>query len=276
MPSQLIVVTGPEGVDIGRAVAEIGSRVDDGFAVRVVDSTRDSVAHTSPDPYHRVLTADPAVAQGPAQPGAVRLRCLPSAWQDPQTNLGVVFTRAALPLGDDIYTLAALGLDPSHRVTVDTRGGHLIRGFTYPLPIEPGNVGVQVRDAVLRAGGSAIVEAGDGMSHLEALAALRLAPWSPWIDELHLWTVFDVAAPGAGLDAEGVAAWVVDHLTRLGGTIDNEGTDPDERQVRSNVIVLGLDALGIPEADVAGSIFQRTGGAIDTVLTSLDPDILHL
>ena len=209
MTSRLTVITGATGVDIGPAVAQLAKGVDDGMAIRIVDSTRERVAHTSPDPYH-----------GGTAFSTVRLRYLPSAWQDPQTNLGVVFTAAALPLGDDLHTLSALGLDPSHRLTVQARRHALTRGFSYPLPIEPGDVGAQARDSVLRAGGRVVVEAGAGMTFLDALTALNLPPWAPWIGHLDLWTVIDASAalqalaPGEHLDLPAVAREAVD---RAGG-----------------------------------------------------------
>lgn len=242
MTSRLTVITGPAGVDLGAAVAYIGRDVADGMAVRVVDTTRDSVAHTSPDPFHR--RRDPAVDHPGNRwiTGRVRLRYLPSAWQDPQTNLAVVFTSRARPLANDIYTMASLGLNPSHRLTV--QAPHLLkRGFEYPLPVEPGDVGVQARDSVLRTGGHVVVEAGDGMTHIEALAALRLPPWASWIGALDLWTV---------LEATSVERAVED-LATLGVGAPGIVSPP----VTSNVLVMGVsqaDAL-----DVATAVVKRTG-----------------
>lgn len=224
MSSKLTIVTGADGVDIGPAVAKLAEGVDDGLAVRIVDSTRYHIPHTSPDPYHRRIDSHLDRATGVRVERQidcqVRLRVLPSAWQDPQTNLGVVFTHAALPIGDDLHTMASLGLDPSHRLTVQGKLHTLSPGHTYPPPVEPGNVGVLARDSVLRAGGRVVVEAGCGMPFLEALAALNLAPWAPWIGHLDLWVVVDAVAalaalaPGERLDLPAVVREAVD---RAGG-----------------------------------------------------------
>lgn len=231
MASRLTVVTGASGIDIGPAVAQLGVDVADGMAVRIIDSTRHRVPHTSPDPYHRRRdeTVSEVTAEHPDDlwtTGQVRLRYLPSAWQDPQTNLGIVFPHAARPIGDDLHTMSALGLDPSHRLTVQGKLHTLSPGHTYPLPIEPGDVGVQARD-VLRTGGRVIVEAGAGMTFLDALAALNLSPWAPWIDDLDLWAVIDASAalqalaPGEPLDLPAAAREAVD---RAGGPADARST----------------------------------------------------
>lgn len=261
--SRLSVITGPRGVDIGHAVATIGRRIDDGLAVRVVDSDRDASHRTSPDPFHGPDTK-------------VRLAYLPSAWQDPQTNLGVVFTGRPQPLADDIHTMASLGLNPSHRLTVQSLGPpHLGRGYVYPLPIEVGNVGVHARDAVLRAGGHVLIEAGDGMTHLEALASLGLAPWAPWIGMMDLWTVFDVrdiavaTSPGEHIDADLIAARVADGLTQLGALI----ADTTSGVVTSRVVVLGFDdpavLPGVEDETIGSKILARVGTGVDAVHVGL-------
>lgn len=217
--SRLTVITGPPGTDIGRAVAAIAIRVGirDGMAVRVVDTGFDASPHTSPDPYH---------GQADGTSGAVRLKHLPSAWQHPETNLAVVFTGRPMPLADDIHTLASLGLNPSHRLTVQVPGRVLARGWVYPLPIESGDVGVQARD-VLRGGGQVVVEAGDGMTHMTALAVLRLAPWAPWLDRLDLWVAVDGAdviarqAPGEKPD---LLTYVREAVDRAGGPAAGDAT----------------------------------------------------
>ncbi len=259
MTAHLDIVTGPPGVDIGEAVAAIGGAIDDGLAIRVVNSVAPGDGHTSPDPFHG---AD----------ATVRLRYLPSAWQDPQTNLGVLFTGPArVALTDDIHTMAALGLDPSHRLTVQSLAGALRYGYTYPTPIEVGNLGVHARDAVLRAGGRVLVEAGNGMTHLEAIAALRLPPWAPGIDQLTLWNVLDVRqmpevhTPAGGVDAYRVARQVIDGLTALGGTVALDSVN-----VHANTVLLGLPG-GQDDFDVLDEIYTRVGdGYLDDTFTSID------
>lgn len=276
MTSKLTVVTGPEGVDIGRTVAAVGHHIDDGLAVRVIDTDRpytgrERAAHTSPDPYHGHHHSAVGGCAGDGTTdtcviGRVRLRYLPSAWQNPDTNLGVVFTGPARPLADDIHTMASLGLDPSHRLTVQARGP-LSPAFTYPAPIEVGDVGAHARDAVLRAGGHVLIEAGDGMPHLDAIAALRLPPWAPWVGRIELWTVFDVrrmieqTSPGEHLDADTISRRVADGLTVLGGTVNATALP-----VRTHVVILGLDALpDVAENDVADHVYVRAAGGVDTV-----------
>lgn len=186
MPSRLTVITGPPGVDIGPVAAHLGRNLDDGLAVRVV--TPDTTPHTSPDPHHRQQGMG-----GPASIGAVRLDCLPSAWQDPQTNLGVIWSGAPdLGLKEDLHVMDALGLNPGHRVTVQ-HGDHVrARGAILP-PIEYGDLGVIARDAVLRAGGRVQVEAGDGQTFLSALATVGIPPWASWIGHLDRWIALDAA-----------------------------------------------------------------------------------
>jgi hypothetical protein len=193
MTSRLTVVTGPPGVDIGPVAARLGRGLDDGFAIRVVRSDADSAPHTSPDPHHRHV-GDPRIAQAPGSIGAVRLSVLPSAWQDPQTNLGVVWTGVPdLGLVEDIRTLDALGLNPAHRVTVQHGNPWRRWPLSIPEPVEVGNVGVQARDAVLRAGGRVLVEAGDGQTFLQALTTVGIPPWASWIGHLDRWIVIDAA-----------------------------------------------------------------------------------
>jgi hypothetical protein len=261
MASRLTVVTGPAGVDIGPATAAIGAGVGDGLAVRVIDDYWGGTPHTSPDPFHFVGE----------KPGAVRLRHLPSAWQNPDTNLGVVFTQGPMSFTDDLHTMDALGLDPSHRLTVQSLTHPLNRAFTYPLPIEPGDVGVHARDAVLRAGGHVLIEAGSGMSHLDAITALRLPPWAPWIGRIDLWTVFDVhrmierSAPGERIDAERIGVTVAGELTALGGSVSASAVP-----LRSQVVILGLEAL--PDLDpgtVVDEVYIRTEGGVDAISLGL-------
>lgn len=195
MTSRLTVITGPEGVDIGPVAAHLGRGLDDGFAIRVVRSGADDIPHTSPDPHHGGITTGGRV-------GAVRLSVLPSAWQDPQTNLGVVWTGDPdLGLTRDLRTLDALGLNPAHRITVQLGGRAHTQPWrvSIPGPVEVGNVGVQARDSVLRAGGRVQVEAGDGQTFMQALTTVGIPPWASWIGHLDRWIVLDAALSSEGL-----------------------------------------------------------------------------
>jgi hypothetical protein len=227
MTSRLTVVTGPPGVDIGPAVAKLGTGLDDGFAVRVVRSDAPDTPHTSPDPFHARPVADDRVAQGPSRIGAVRLSVLPSAWQDPQTNLGVVWTgELDLGLTEDLHTLESLGLNPAHRVTVQL-GGQLRQQpwrVSIPAPVEVGNVGVQARDAVLRAGGRVLVEAGDGQTFLQALATVGIAPWAKWIDHLDRWIVLDVLDGMTARDVVTIVGAAVDEFDGSSGAYSGIGS----------------------------------------------------
>jgi hypothetical protein len=194
MTSRLTVITGPVGVDIGPVAAHLGRDLDDGLAIRVV--TPATQPHTSPDPFHSPI-GHARTGPGPRGCGAVRLDCLPSAWQDPQTNLGVVYPGYPdLNLHEGLHTLDALGLNPAHRLTVQHGTGRE-HPVSIPHPVEVGNLGVIARDSVLRAGGRVQVEAGDGQTFLSALATVGIPPWAEWIGHLDRWIVLDVAAiPG--------------------------------------------------------------------------------
>lgn len=186
-PATLTVVTGQPGADLGPVAAYLGRNLRDGLAIRVVDSdARSETKHTSPDP---------------TRPGeAVALSVLPSAWQNPDTNLGVVYTGwVDSGLRDDLEALDRLGLNPAHRLTVQHHG--VPRGETggptvwVPMPVEIGNLAEHARDSVLRGSAessrSVLIEAGDGLNILQALSALGLAPWGPHIEHLDFWMVFD-------------------------------------------------------------------------------------
>lgn len=251
MNSRLTVVTGPPGVDIGPAVAKLGAGLDDGFAIRVVRSDNHDTPHTSPDPLHR--SRDPRVDERTAEhpddlwvsPGAVRLSVLPSAWQDPQTNLGVVYN--AQPdrgLVEDIETLNALGLDPSHRLTVQSNIGSVAN---VRPPVEVGDVGVHARDAVLRAGGRVLIETGDGQTFLQALATVGIPPWAEWIGHLDRWIVLDVwhEADRLGCLPErlteslpGLVQQAVEQLDGSSGAYGNTGQPPTLRVALMNTQLL--------------------------------------
>lgn len=188
MPSRLTVITGPEGVDIGPVAAHLGRHLDDGLAIRVINYS--AMSHTSPDPYHG-QTGSTRFDERPLTVGAVRLRVLPSAWQDPQTNLGVVYDGPANEdLTEDLHTMDALGLNPAHRVTVQHRPDG-VSPMSILDPVEVGNLGIIARDSVLRAGGRVQIEAGDGRTLLSALATVGIPPWAEWIDHLDRWIVLD-------------------------------------------------------------------------------------
>lgn len=215
------VVTGPAGVDIGPVAAHLGRDLSDGLAIRTVDSNRAEQPHSSPNPYR----TDPA---GTELPDTVRLTTLPSAWQHPDTNLGVAWTGYPdTGLVHDIAELDALGLHPGHRVTVQHRSNYR-SGAPIPEPVEVGDLAAHARDSVLRApgGGHVLIEAGDGQTFLDAFHTVGLPPWSAHIDALDLWLVVDagqpfdelVAAVNALLAVNGGATVTIDAALHLAVT----------------------------------------------------------
>ena len=186
MTSRLTIITGPVGVDIGPVAALLGRQLADGLAIRVVHSdVKELTPHTSPDPFHRI-TGDAT-----HHAGAVRLEVLPSAWQDPDTNLGVCYTgHADEGLTEDLHTMDALGLNPAHRVTVQHRPAG-VSPMSILDPVDIGNLGVIARDSVLRTGGRVQIEAGDGQTFLSALSVVGIPPWADWIGHLDRWIVLD-------------------------------------------------------------------------------------
>lgn len=262
-PATLTVVTGSAGTDLGPVAAYLGRDLGDGLAVRTVVSERTDVAtpHSSPNPH-------PYGPGGLALPPVVHLDVLPSAWQDPHTNLGVVYTGAIdSTLRNDVYSMAQLGLDPSHRLTVQHQGvPRGVVGTFVPVPIEVGDVGQQARDAVLRgaAGGSrhVLVEAGDGQTFLDALHTLGLPPWSPHIDELALWLVLDAARLVSGasglIDISGMAAAAV--AAQGGGTNGRRERMPVLHLALLNAQILVPALAGVDSA--AFNITPAEGGTV--------------
>jgi hypothetical protein len=268
MASRLTVVTGPPGVDIGPATAKLAAaiRLDDGLAVRVVRTGRYGPIdqpHASPDPHHRQEAR-------PGSIGAVLLDVLPSAWQDPQTNLAVVFDGAPVTnLADDMRVLNALGLNPAHRLTVQSNIGSVA---WVPPPVEVGDVGVHARDAVLRAGGRVLIEAGDGQTLLEALATVGIPPWAEWIDHLDRWIVLDVRH---GMTADDVAAAVgaaVNEFDGSSGAYGNTGQPPTLRVALMNTqfVIPGLAGHDYNVAtDEGDALDQDTAGALVSLLDAI-------
>lgn len=281
------VVTGPTGHDIGPFTAwkAATDRIGDGLAVRVHPARNvwepSAPTHLSPTPPGSCWQA-PAVGAGSGEPVTqMPLHCLPSAWQDPQTNLGVAFAGAVdTGFNTDLFVLDRLGLAPHHRVTVqlgrpgrDGDGREMV-----PEPVELGNLAVQARDAVLRsspASGSryVLVEAGDGQTFLDALATLGLPPWDPAIDRLVLWLVLDVmhmvgttftaAEDRIRFTAEHAAA----EAARQGGGRMAGALHAAMRIALVNVqaIVPGMAGLGEHETRVA----EHLGGAPEQVVAQL-------
>lgn len=244
----LTVVTGPSGVDIGPVVAELGRGLRDGLAVRTVDSDRvDIVAntlHTSPIPaYVPAHLHAPDDGSGHSFrngiiPGRVLLRVLPSAWQDPDTNLGVAWSgEVTVALTGDLNRLDWLGMHPGHRVTVQHRGSYRV-GSAIPEPIEVGDLATHARDSVLRAGGQVLIEAGDGQTFLDALRIIGIAPWASYIEHLELWAVVDVSGLGhhGGFDPAMLTGLVGAEIQRNGGV-------PATGQVSLQVALTGAHVL---------------------------------
>lgn len=281
MPARLTVITGPPGADVGPVTAIVGAGLDDGFAIRVLDSaTRNTMdtRHRSPNPHHR-RSADGGTT-------SVMLDALPAAWQDPLTNLGVVWTGAPdVGLRRDIEDLEALGLNPSHRVTVQWKTPYpsvISSAAVVPPPVEVGDVGTQARDSVLRSGGQVLVEAGDGMTSMQALTALNLPPWATWVHQLDLWVVLDVRH-AADLDEAARQAETAVHQWTGGAPRGAHRADGGGRE-RLRIAVYGLPELlpeltGVTDGAVVfdgfGSKFsrfddqvmERTGGLLALVHT---------
>lgn len=265
----LSVVTGPAGHDIGPVCAELGRDLGDGLTIRtIISDGRTGVfgtgdrntahEHHSPTPPGTVVVKG-GVNKGREIPHTI-LWALPSAWQNPDTNLGVAFTGPATrDLAFDVDTLAEIGWNPSHRVTVSHSGfpaadvarARDVAVVVIPMPIEIGPLDVVARDAVLRgaAGGSrrVLIEAGDGQTFLGALNTVGpgVSPWSPHIDRLDLWLVVDAAvvldgAPiSAGAATKLVVAKVRDEVARQGGGVNRRG----ERMPALKLAILGADLL---------------------------------
>jgi len=211
-PATVTVVTAFPGTNIGGVCAHLGRNLRDGLTIRTVVShyvppSGAHADHVSPSPYPPPWPADQPDRLGRDDRQAVLLHALPSAWQHPDTNLGVAYTdRPDGGLRGDLDQFDLLGLNPAHRVTVQVgkavRGVHLpsgLKGAFIPLPVEVGDLAAQARDSVLRgsADGSrhVLIEAGDGQTFLDALATVGLPPWSEHIDWLRMWLVVDAGRP---------------------------------------------------------------------------------
>lgn len=285
--SRLTVVTGPAAddnvtedgyADVGPVAALLAAPtgqsdgIDDGLTVRVI-GPETGRPHRSPDPFH-----------GPGT--AVMLHALPAAWQDPQTNLGVdVGPLTSMPhllLRNDLVTLDALGLNPGHRLTV---AGELRQP---PEPVERGDLGVIARDSVLRAGGHVLVEAGDGITVMAALAALNLPPWADWIDQLDLWVAVNLATlpltSGPATDPRDVAAAVAAVVhPLLGGAprwAPGAATYPTTR-VSAQVALYGLteffpDLAGLGGHYLDDTAFGKVGVTDTDRLEQLDRKLIGL
>jgi len=275
-PATVIAVTGPAGHDIGPAAAWLGRNLGDGLAVRIVPSSDGLTPHTSPNPYP---VADPPDS------GSVVLWCLPSAWQHPDTNLGVVYTGA--PTGDlriDLNTLRDLGVDAGHRVTVQhggfaTRDGEPI-GHPLPAPVEVGNLAEIARDSVLRGAGrhrTVLLEAGDGQTFLDAFHAFGLAPWNTHIDVLELWVVIDVAQCEANVGGLGAAVAAQIEVARQGGGHNRHGARPASMYLAlRNVHTLVPELAGLNSARFArdpedgGEVSEAVADRVGAMLTVIE------
>lgn len=210
-PATVTVVTGPLGVDIGPAAAWLARSLGDGLAVRTVQPGT-LRRRTSPVPPNmrslRNLTVD-----------TVDLHAVPSAWQNPDTNLGVAvgtigrsvagYVDTLDGIRDDLLNFERLGLNPAYRLTVQgvSPAHHIWPGVEY------GDLATIARDSVLRAsaGGSrhVLIEAGDGQTFLDAVNTVGLQPWA-CIDHLDLQFVVDA---GAGADVLAQQLAVVQDIT---------------------------------------------------------------
>lgn len=179
------IVTGPIGVDVGPVAARLGQGLRDGLAIRTI-AAGGSTQASSPLPYDAIHT--PTGRR--VQPNRVLLYTLPSAWQNPDTNLGIAYEVQNSPLlgNVDLPRLDLLGLHPGHRVTVQSPTRSTIH---VPPPVEVGNLAEAARDSVLRTGGRVLIQAGDGQTAQDALQIVGLPPWSAHIRRLDIWIVLD-------------------------------------------------------------------------------------
>lgn len=272
-PARLTVVTGPAGVDIGPVAAHLGRDLGDGLAIRTVVSGRPPYPHTSPDPHHRHTLDGTTGCRGtgddPCMTNRVRLLVLPSAWQNPDTNLGVAYTGIPVRLPTDLGTLDALGLHPGHRVTVQ-HDMHWLNGDqgAVPAPIEVGNLAEHARDSIWRGARDehssrhVLVEAGDGQTFLDALHTAGIPPWTPYVEHIELWMVLDARTDWPAEVGDGAVELATDRLTaRIGGEVFRNGGGPvDKHGITMRVAVLNVDRLvpGLAGKTTAG-LAERTG-----------------
>jgi len=276
-PATVSVVTGPPGVDVGPFVAWHGRDIGDGLAIRTVVSGAQPHVHTSPDPYSR-----------PHGAAEMALVVLPSAWRDPQTNLGIAYTAQPDLLPGDLLQLTRIGLDPGHRLTVQTgtRGSTFRWGNLIPEPVSVGNLAEAARDSVLRGSPSGfrhvLIEAGDGQSLLDALHTVGIPPWSPHLDVLDLWIVLDAQAVLDGPSVPDVPLeWARERLVAHAGTVtfDNGvGRNDRGRQhvirpvvhiaVRNmQALVPGLAAQSLAEFETAD---DEIVDQVDTIVLAIE------
>lgn len=282
--ARLTVVTGPAGVDIGPVAAHLGRDLGDGLTVRTVVSGpgRTIAQHTSPIPDYvpaELSALAPGSMGGQYQqvtgvlPGRVLLFHLPSAWQNPDTNLGVAYSGPVMhQIALDFDRLHHLGVHPGHRVTVQRRPGpgDWINGSgdaLVPRPVQFGDLAEHARDSVWRgAEGSnrhVLVEAGEGQTFLDALHTVGIPPWTPHVERVELWTVLDARTDWPTSREAGTVELATARFTaRIGaevfrnGGMTGIGPTTGMRGMTMRVAVLNVDALipglaGRTTADVA-------------------------
>jgi hypothetical protein len=219
------IVTGPVGVDVGAVAARLGQGLGDGLAIRTIADGPSDRLHTSPNPHY--ASHIPGQADSGGYPGGptVELAVLPSAWQNPDTNLGVAWVGPPSGLYGDLQELDRLGLHPGHRITVQySGGGNVNHGHRIPAPVEVGDLAVQARDSVLRTGGRVLVEAGDGQTAQDALHTVGLPPWSAHIGRLDIWIVLDASRYPSDQARTNLIADAATEVLRNGGPF----ADPDD------------------------------------------------
>jgi hypothetical protein len=267
-PATLTVVTGPPGADIGPFTAWLGRDLADGLAIRTVDT-----AHGAQRVGYGLHTSPPGVPVRDRSTGdqirALALSAVPSAHQDPQTNLGVAFSgQIDRRLAHDLEGLDAFWLAPHHRLTVQP--GRAVRGISptaelVPPPVEVGDLAVQARDAVLRGSpdGSrhVLIEAGEGQTLLDALHTVGLSPWAPYVEHLDLWVMVDAARPcgpsgridpadaDPGRLADLLGEWAGYWVAANGGGLARQGYAPAMWLAVRNIQAVLPDLSGVTDAE---------------------------
>lgn len=179
------VIVSAFGADTQPAAVHLADEVDDGLAIRVIGH----------DP-EMFLNNDP---------GRTR-RHLPTAAANDSANLAIVGPWSQRWLAVDIAHAEEHGIDVKHRLTLAPRehrhGGSVDHISSQGLG-EIGDVAVQARDAVLRAGGHVQIEADDptsgapggGMTAVRALVAAGIPPWASYVQDLTIWFVVSADVP---------------------------------------------------------------------------------